>query len=112
MKGPVSKFKSTPVLCVMCALVLGCADRSDDPPSRAECDRYRAHAIDLRLAAADKPGIPDEALASHRRQLSDAIGPALLDRCEHEFTHARFTCALAATTQEALNRCADISEGK
>lgn len=102
--GNMHRLRSTPFVVVAVGL-LSCAAARDDRPSAAACKRYRDHAIDLRLTATMGPTIADEVLAIHRRQLAQAVGSALVERCENRITADEYACSLAAMNQDQLVAC-------
>jgi hypothetical protein len=85
---------------------LGCAESADTAADQARCERYRDHAIDIRLRSTDGPGLSASVLERHRGQLVSASGPALVEQCLR-FSAARLDCSMTATNQDELHACAE-----
>jgi hypothetical protein len=83
-------------------LLIACTD-ADVPPAVSRCERYRDHAIDLRLESRESTLTPAD-VEAHRRQLRDAVGSALIAECEGG-PEARVACALSAETEDRLRAC-------
>ncbi len=88
---------------VASVLLLGCAERSNEPaPSPTlddRCGSLRDHLVALRLdgVTADR--------AKHERAHREALGAGFLEDCAKSRDDAQLSCALAATDSGAVSAC-------
>ncbi len=110
VRDMLSRTRVVPiVLALAFALVAmsGCTAPGTDTPSEAECNRMRAHVIDLQIARESKP---DEArraaaLAAHRRIRLAANSASAVARCQSDLSAEHVACALGASTFDQYRAC-------
>ncbi len=95
---------------VVCLLAACGGGEEDEGKARADqCERMRAHLVDLRLASAQH--LDKSELVQHRAAMTQAMGPAFLDSCTRDMTAAQVACALAARDSQAAVECSTVSSG-
>ncbi len=112
VRDMLSRTRAVPIVLALnlaFALVAmsGCTAPGADTPSEAECNRMRAHVIDLQIARESKP---DEArraaaLAAHRRIRVAANSASAVARCQSDLSAEHVACALGASTFDQYRAC-------
>jgi len=75
---------------------------------RKDCEEFRDHLIELRLASVASPKNPEQQpvdLAAHRAAMKQAFGEEFLGSCERTLKPKQIKCALAATESASATSC-------
>jgi len=84
-----------------------CTQGTNDTPAAGDCERTRAHVIDLQIERETKPGnqLRNAELAKHKLLRLAANRSSAIARCQSDMSASDVTCALGAATLDAYRAC-------
>jgi hypothetical protein len=84
---------------VVLLVLYGCTSTEDSSPTRAQCQKLRAHVVELRVA-----GLAATDADRHREALTASLGDEFVDRCQ-QLSAAEVKCAFAAKDSTSVTAC-------